>query len=437
MSEICPKVKWTGHINDTKMAVSFYPVIEDKRKDGTYRIKIACCHNGQRKRFATDIVIASGDVTSSGKLKRGIFSVAVEDLLQSYRKKCLDILDQLPYMGVDDVIKYVTTIDKKQFNLNFIEFGEYLISQMKQNGSSGNASAYKTALNSLKRFAQTDKIDIREVNSDFLLEYKNYLRTEPNQCNISATKRKMLPKGDGACSTYMRTIRAIFNQARNQYNDEDAGIIRIPHYPFKKKIKIKDAPRKPREALTTEELQTLINLPAKDNTYNLAKDIFILSFCLLGINSSDLYQCSIYKYGRIIYNRTKTVNRRADGAKISIFVPTAVMPLLEKYRDITKNKIFNFYNSYANFKNFNKAINKALKRVGKDIGVPGLIFYTARRTWATIAHNTAGISKDIIHEALNHSDPQMKVTDLYIDKDYRQVDEANEKVLNLFNFQNL
>jgi integrase len=417
------------------MAVSFNTVIEDKRNDGTYRIKILCYHNGRKKRIKTDIVVSSNDITSSGKLKNGIFSVAVEDLLQSYRKKCLNIIDQLPYMTVDDVVEYVTAIDKKQFNLNFIEFGEYLISRMKQEGNLGNASAYQTALNSLKRFAKSDNIDIREINSDFLIRYKDYLRTEPNQCNITAAKRKILSKGDGAYSTYARTIRAIFNQARAQYNDEDTGIIHIAHYPFKK-IKIKEAPRKPREALTIEQFQTLINLPNKDHTYNIARDVFILSFCLLGSNSVDLYNCEAYKRGRIIYNRTKTASRRADNAEISILVPVVLLPILEKYKDITGKKIFSFYHSYANFKNFNKFLNETLKRVGADIGVPDLIYYTARRTWATIARNKLHISKDIIHDALNHADPRMKATDLYIDKDYSPVDEANKKVLALFDFSN-
>jgi oxalate decarboxylase/phosphoglucose isomerase-like protein (cupin superfamily) len=66
--------------------------------------------------------------------------------------------------------------------------------------------------------------------------------------------------------------------------------------------------------------------------------------------------------------------------------------------------------------------------------VSGLIYYTARRTWATLARNVAHIPKDIIHDALNHSDERMKVTNLYIDKDYSLMDKANKKVLKLFDF---
>jgi hypothetical protein len=32
----------------------------------------------------------------------------------------------------------------------------------------------------------------------------------------------------------MRDLRTLFNAPKGKYNDDDLGIIRIPHYPFKK-----------------------------------------------------------------------------------------------------------------------------------------------------------------------------------------------------------
>jgi hypothetical protein len=45
--------------------------------------------------------------------------------------------------------------------------------------------------------------------------------------------------------------------------------------------------------------------------------------------------------------------------------------------------------------------------------------------------NDARVDKYTVHMALNHADPQMKVTDIYIKKDFSLVDEANKKVLDL------
>lgn len=55
--------------------------------------------------------------------------------------------------------------------------------------------------------------------------------------------------------------------------------------------------------------------------------------------------------------------------------------------------------------------------------------YKARHSWATIALNKAGIDKYIVHAALNHIDDSMKVTDIYIERDFVNENKANAKVV--------
>ena len=56
-------------------------------------------------------------------------------------------------------------------------------------------------------------------------------------------------------------------------------------------------------------------------------------------------------------------------------------------------------------------------------------FYSARHSWATIARNDCGIDKGTVNDALVHVDREMSITDLYIKKDYRLINEANKKVI--------
>jgi len=42
----------------------------------------------------------------------------------------------------------------------------------------------------------------------------------------------------------------------------------------------------------------------------------------------------------------------------------------------------------------------------------GVATYYARHSWATIARNDCGVPKEDISMALNHSDPNHKVTDV-------------------------
>lgn len=57
------------------------------------------------------------------------------------------------------------------------------------------------------------------------------------------------------------------------------------------------------------------------------------------------------------------------------------------------------------------------------------IFYISRHSWATLAVNKVGIDKYTVHAALNHIDEAMKVTDIYIERDFKIENEANLKVL--------
>lgn len=57
------------------------------------------------------------------------------------------------------------------------------------------------------------------------------------------------------------------------------------------------------------------------------------------------------------------------------------------------------------------------------------IFYISRHSWATIALNKVGIDKYTVHAALNHIDDSMKVTDIYIERDFVNENKANTKVV--------
>ena len=106
-----------------------------------------------------------------------------------------------------------------------------------------------------------------------------------------------------------------------------------------------------------------------------------------------------------------------------------ILPIIEKYQDKTGKCLFNFYKYYRDHKGFNKAINSGLKEIGKLLGIDDLEYYAARHSWATIARNKLGINKYVVHEALNHIDASMRVTDIYIERDFVNENNANAKVI--------
>ena len=70
-----------------------------------------------------------------------------------------------------------------------------------------------------------------------------------------------------------------------------------------------------------------------------------------------------------------------------------------------------------------------MKEIGKLLEANDLEYYAARHSWATIALNKVGIDKYTVHASLNHVDESMKVTDIYIERDFVNENKANAKVL--------
>ena len=85
---------------------------------------------------------------------------------------------------------------------------------------------------------------------------------------------------------------------------------------------------------------------------------------------------------------------------------------------------------------FRKQFNKSLRLLGAPTGLrgkkgeglfPEISSYWARHTWATIAADL-DIPDAVISRALGHSS-ENRVTEIYIRRNRKKVDEANRKVL--------
>lgn len=398
-----------------------------RKEDGTYNIKIRVTHNRLSRYIATPFYADRTDITRTMKLKNQKYIDATDDMIRKYRRICDVMGERLLTMNVDDVVTAIQSdLNDGKFDLDIVDYANQYITSLEQSGHSGNAKVYKVAINSLIRFVGRDRISIHEITVKFLNDWIRWIMDNPARGNTKA--------GTRAPNLYIAQLRAIHNRAKREYNDEDAGLIRIPYSPFAKV----DLPRQQaarKRAISLDSLRKLahvsytkLNQPGT-NRFNLAKDVFLLSFALVGMNAADLFACAQYRDGRIIYNRTKTKNRRTDKAEISIKIEPEYKALFDKYRDESGERVFKFHRMYSSVDVFTAAINKGLKRIGSLIGEDDLEFYAARHTWATIALNDVGIDKFTVHQALNHVDESMRVTDFYIKKSWKPIDEANRKVI--------
>ena len=401
--------------------------------DGTYNVKIRFTLDSKVKRLSTNLFVTQQDLTKSLKFKEDTsIKREVDRLVLYYREQCLKLqLDQNHY-SLDEIIEFLNGEQEKQQTINFIKFSREWIASTTIKG----APNYTTAINALVRFIGKEELDINLITLDFLEDFKSFLNKEREIRTKRLMQQGKRVPSNRSLSLYLISIKKLFNEAKKRYNKKDKNLILIPNSPFiELEIPKQEATRK--RAISADIIKKVWKLPYKDMKkgykatcrYNLAKDCFILSFCLMGMNSADLYNATEMKGNTITYNRTKTKDRRLDKAQMKVDIPKLAQPLIEKYKDKTGKRLFNFYQYYVDEKGFNKAINYGLKEIGRLLEIDDLEYYAARHSWATIALNKVGIDKYTVHAALNHVDETMRVTDIYIERDFVNENRANAKVV--------
>jgi integrase len=403
------------------------------RSDGTYNVKIRFTKDRVVKRISTDLFATNEDLTADSKLKEeSIIKQEADRLVLHYRMLFTSLhLDSENY-DVNEIVSRLLCKDEAEKPIDFIAFSRKWITEATIKGKDN----YNTALKSFIRFIGKEELDIKKITVDLLEQYRDYiLKVRAERVKKMVEERKRVPS-NRCLSLYLMSLKHLYGEAQKFYNKPDKGLMRIPYTPFEYlKIPKQEATRK--RAINPEQIKAIWNMPyqnihkgAKHTCRpDLAKDCFILSFCLMGINSADLYNATGLSDNRLVYNRTKTKDRRLDKAKMEVVVPDMVLPVIEKYRDTTGQRLFRFYKDYRDHKAFNKAINKGLKEIGEKLNIDDLEYYAARHSWATIALNKCRIDKYTVHAALNHVDESMRVTDIYIERDFVNENKANAKVV--------
>ena len=406
---------------------------DGKRLDGTYNVKLRFTLNRKYKRISTSLFVTPKDLTKEFKIKASSpIKKEVDKLIHAYQERCAKLQIDLNEYTVEDIIDCLNGELAKSRTIDFIQFSREWIASTDIKG----AANYTSAVNAIVRFIGKEELDVKLITTDFLERFKDFLNDERKKREKHLTEQGKRVPSNRALSLYLMSIKKLFNESKRIYNKKYKNTILISHSPFNGFVIPKQEPTRKR-AISAENIRAIWLLPYKNIKkgykgtclFDLAKDCFILSFGLIGMNSADLFYATDYQDGTITYYRTKTKGRRSDKGKMQVKVPKFLLPLVDKYRDITGQRIFNFHQYYTNEKALSKAINRGLKEIGSILGVDDLEYYAARHSWATIAVNKVGVDKYTVHAALNHLDDSMKVTDIYIERDFIVENKANEKVL--------
>jgi integrase/recombinase XerD len=211
-------------------------------------------------------------------------------------------------------------------------------------------------------------------------------------------------------SMYLRALRAIFNQAKQQ------GDISPEIYPFGKNLYQMPAVRGVKKALRKEDLRILMDAKAGTPEQEKARDFWFFSYACNGINIKDiaLLRWENLQGSALTFYRAKTTNTaRKDLKPITATLIGFSAEIIEKYGSKHRNPkslIFDIISDemskeqqFKTVKNFTRFMNQNLKKLAESAGLPAEISsYWARHSFATNAIRM-GVSMEMVSEAVGHS----------------------------------
>lgn len=398
---------------------------EKKRNDGTWNVKIRIIHEKKVSYMATSHYVSIDCINKKTfELKERnnpVYDQVMIDVLK-IRRQLSALGHQIDYYTAQGLVRLMKEkLSGKPDGINFFDFAENHIQELIKQDKRTSQS-YRAMLSRLEEFAGSRNLMFSDITSNFLFNFDTFLRA-------SDSKHGFGKISSSGIRLYIGKIQHLFNLAKLKYNDEDAGIVKIANNPFVK-YKLPKVNGIKKKALSAEDIKRIkeFDVPVNMKGAMIARDVFVMSFLLCGMNTVDMYFLRPEINGRYEYERRKTAGRRDDKAFISIRIEPELEPYIDRYMDEVGDRAFNFFLRYSSDKQFVTKVNGNLKYIGDALGIENLTLYAARHSFATIARNDCGVSMDDVAMALNHKSGH-DVTDTYIKKDWKRIDDVNRKVI--------
>ena len=401
-----------------------------KRKDGTYPVRIRVTFARVSRFVQTTVTARATDLTRGGKIKNPVIIAQTNDLCDRLRAEAAKISPfELEGKDADWVVRRLKeSMRQRDFRLDFFVWADEFL----KTKSEGNRAKYLTALRAFERYLGKRECDVNAITHAMLVQFADYCDTGPK---FAYSRHKGIvttdkPRTGPISPHYLSHLSHIFEAAKDRYNDEDGGAVVIPRSPFRKLNMTPPKPKTAQKALPVEVIQSMITSPV-DGKYRTALDVFLVGFALYGANMADLYEAAPPKGRWWAYDRRKTRNRRADHAHIVVDISWKIEPLLRRLGAGTDPAVWlpALHRMGSSASAAGKFVNTGLRWWCESRGIEPFTFYAGRHSWATLARRST--EKATVDEALGHVG-EFRITDIYAERDWEQVAEANRRVLALF-----
>lgn len=384
-----------------------------RAKDGSYKIRIAIGHRSE-----THYIVTKYRVNSPSEFVNGIvvrlpeahqMNIELRNLLNDYEHRLANIPNPDDYtcQQLRDLLK---GMQPRTSTATFQQVSEEYQRELVKDGQQSYAGMLN---NSLKKF-------LTFHNGDMFL-------SEITTTTISELERWM--KRSGASQAYtnmvMSMTRTIINRAIRQQ------LVTYQVHPF---LYWKRPADEEREIdISLEELRTIRDSKPRLRKQLVARDLFLLSYYLGGINLIDLLAIDFRGISVLEYVRHKSRNTKTTDRRISFTIQPEAWDIINKWKNRNTGRLDCGYK--FSYKNFLRYVTRGIKSLAEELQLPDykkVCYYSARKSFVQHGFDL-GISLEVLEYCIGQSVKSNRPIFNYLKIMRRHADTAIRQIIDNLN----
>lgn len=354
-----------------------------KAKDGTYKIRISIGHNSETHYIVTPYSVNALSEFVNGMVVRlpnaHEINIKLRNLLNDYEERLERIPspDDYTCKELRDLLK---SMRPHSSTATFLQTSEQYQKELIEDGRGSYAGMLQNSLRLFFEFTGGD-VFLSEISTITISEFERWL------------KRK------GVSQTYismnLSMTRTIINRAIRMQ------LVTYNIHPFTYWKRPADPERE--IDISVEEVRAIRDAQPRLKKQKIARDIFMLSYYLGGINLIDLLDIDFRGVSVLEYTRHKSRNMKLSDKRISFTIQPEAKELITKWMNRNTGRLdFGYQFSYKNFLAY---VTRSIKSLAQDLDLPDykkVCYYTARKSFVQHGFDL-GISLEVLEYCIGQS----------------------------------
>ena len=387
-----------------------------KSKDGSYKIRISIGHRSE-----THYIVTPYSVNALSEFDNGIvvrvpnaheINIKLRNLLNDYEERLerIDSPEDYTCKELRDLLKSMRTHSS---NVTFKQVSEQYQKELIEDGRGSYAGMLQNSLRLFFEFTGGD-VFLSEISTITISEFERWLKRKGvSQTYISMT---------------LSMTRTIVNRAIRMQ------LVTYSVHPFTYWKRPADPERE--LDISVEDVRAIRDAQPRLKKQRIARDIFMLSYYLGGINLVDLLEIDFRGVSVLEYTRHKSRNMKLSDKRISFTLQPEAKELISKWMNRNTGRLdFGYKFSYKNFLAY---VTRSIKSLAKDIDIQDyrkVCYYTARKSFVQHGFDL-GISLEVLEYCIGQSVKNNRPIFNYLKIMRKHADVAFRQILdNLSNVQ--